>query len=123
MSNYQQIKTEVTSYLRARTPLIIIETSERDRAERMLAAISSELSTEIYYYTETTQVTYLGGPNTRLDVSSDPLGYISELFQKKRKVKEKLSSATGTRSKSVRILFTAEKSSTFSTPPSAEIPP
>ena len=86
MSNYQQIKTEVTSYLRARTPLIIIETSERDRAERMLAAIASELSTEIYYYTETTQVTYLGGPNTRLDVSSDPLGYISELFQKKRKV-------------------------------------
>ena len=93
MSNYQQIKTEVTSYLRARTPLIIIETSERDRAERMLAAISSELSTEIYYYTETTQVTYLGGPNTRLDVSSDPLGYISELFQKKRKPKPRFLSS------------------------------
>lgn len=86
MSNYQQVKKEVTSYIMARTPLIIIETSERDRAERMLSAIASELSTEIYYYTETTQVTHIGGSASRLDVASDPLGYISELFLKKRKV-------------------------------------
>lgn len=86
MSNYQQIKAEVTSCLRARTPLIIIETSERDRAERMLTAIASELSTEITYYTETTQVTHLGDSASRLDVSSDPLGYIADLFTKKRKV-------------------------------------
>ena len=85
MSNFQQVKKEVTSYILARTPLIIIETSERERAERMLSAIASELSTEIYYYTETTQVTHIGGSASRLDVSSDPLGYISELFLKKRK--------------------------------------
>lgn len=86
MSNYQQIKGEVTSYICSRVPLIIIETSERERAERMLTSIASELSTEITYYTETTQVTHLGGTGNRLDVSSDPLEYISEMFLKKRKV-------------------------------------
>ena len=86
MGNFQTIKGEVTSYIRSRVPLIIIETSERERAERMLSSIASELSTEITYYTETTQVIHLGGSGSRLDVSSDPLGYIADLFLKKRKV-------------------------------------
>lgn len=87
MSNYKQTKAEIMSYIRARIPLIIIETSERDRAERMLSSIASQLSTEMYYYTDTTQVTRLGDSVAeRLDVSSDPLPYISQLFCKKRKV-------------------------------------
>lgn len=87
MSNYRTIKAEVASYIRARTPLIILETSERERAERMLTSIASELSAEICYYTDTTQVTHLGSASSsRLDVSSDPLTYISEQFRKKRKV-------------------------------------
>lgn len=119
MSNFQQVKKEVTSYILARTPLIIIETSERERAERMLSAIASELSTEIYYYTETTQVTHIGGSASRLDVSSDPLGYISELFLKK----ERQFSATVTPTGSAKIRFTAERSSIFSIPQSTENPP
>lgn len=87
MSNYQEVKTEITNYLQARIPLIIIKTSERDRAERMLASISNELSTEIYYYTESTQVTRLGGVcEEKIDVANDPLEYAAELFVKKRKV-------------------------------------
>lgn len=87
MSNYQEVKEEVKDYLRARIPLIIIESSERDRVERMLESISNELSNEIYYYTESTQVTRLGKyPAERIDVANDPLEYISELFVKKRKV-------------------------------------
>lgn len=86
MGNFQTIKGEVTSYIRSRVPLVIIETSERERAERMLSSIASELSTEITYYTETTQVIHLGDSGSRLDVSSDPLGYIADLFLKKRKV-------------------------------------
>lgn len=86
MSNYIQTKAEVTGYIRARIPLIIIETSERDRAERMLSQIASELTAEIYYYTDTTQVTRLGdNPGEKADVSSDPLPYISQMFCKKRK--------------------------------------
>ncbi|MBQ5994374.1 MAG: AAA family ATPase [Clostridia bacterium] len=86
MSNYSSTKTEIKNYIRARIPLIIIETSERERAERMLSAIGNELSADIYYYTDTTQVTRLSGAGERVDVSGDPVPYISGLFAKKRNV-------------------------------------
>ena len=86
MSNYTDVKTEVKNYICARTPLIIIETSERERAERMLSQICRELTTEMYYYTEARQVTRIGtGNGESFDVSNDPLAYAAELFVKKRK--------------------------------------
>lgn len=116
MSNYREIKAEVTDYLRARTPLIIIKTSERDRAERLLTSIANELSTDIYYYTETTQVTHLNTQNSeRIDVSNDPLLYISELFLKRRKVifcygdASKISDDTIYSREIINILFEAVK--------------
>ena len=87
MSNYREIKSEISNYLRARIPLIIIETSERDRAERILSSVAEELSAEIYYYTDATQITKLGaGTAETLDASGDPVPYASELFRKKRNV-------------------------------------
>lgn len=117
MSNYQETKTEITNYLKARIPLIIIETAERDRAERMLKAISNELSTEIYYYTETTQVTRLDdSAKLKVDVSNDPLLYISDLFTKKRKTifcygdVSKISEDTIYSREIINILYSAVKS-------------
>lgn len=86
MSNYNETRAEILNYLRARTPLIIIETSERERAQRLLSSVAKELSTEIYYYTDTTQVKKLNTSSSeRIDVSDDPLAYISSLFVKKHK--------------------------------------
>ena len=117
MSNYLETKAEVTNYLKARIPLVIIETAERDRAERMLAAISNELMAEIYYYTEATQVTHLGeNVKERIDVSNDPLLYVSELFVKKRKTifcygdVNKISEDTIYSREIINILYSAVKS-------------
>lgn len=87
MSNYQNTKSEVYNYIKARIPLIIIETAERERAERMLSQIAHELSTELLYYTEATQVTRLDDSAVAArDASGDPLLFMAQLFCKRRKV-------------------------------------
>lgn len=87
MGNFHEVREEVKNYILARTPLIIIETSERERAERILSSICNELSTDMYYYTETKQVVTLGGnSNESYDVANDPLLFAADIFKKKRKV-------------------------------------
>ena len=49
MSNYFTTKVDLTNYITARTPLIIVQTSERERIERMISSISEEKGIEIYY--------------------------------------------------------------------------
>ena len=84
MSNYSDTKKEVCNYLKARTPLIIVKSQERERVERMLDELREELCAEIYYYTDAQQVTSLGSSAMICDTENDPLGYISQLFRKKR---------------------------------------
>ncbi len=85
MSNYIDTMKEVKHYIAARTPLIILRTSERERAKRMLEAIGRELHTEICFYTDPKQVVMLNDPKVSADADGDPMGYMTRLFTKKRK--------------------------------------
>lgn len=87
MSNYLETKEEIKNYIFARTPLIVIDSSERERVERMLSSISSEMGIEMYYYTDSKQVTQLSSDTATkmIDAENDPLQYISSVFKKKRK--------------------------------------
>ena len=84
MSNYRDIKQELKNYLVARVPLIIVDTSERERVERILRDLAGELSTEISYYTDARQVEKLGRGGGFLDVDNDPLSFAAGEFRKKR---------------------------------------
>ena len=84
MSNYTGIKQELKNYLIARVPLIVVDTPERERVERILRELAGELSTEISYYTDARQVEKIGRGGGQLDVDSDPLAYAAGEFRKKR---------------------------------------
>lgn len=84
MSNYQGIKEEIRNYLVARVPLIVVDTSERERVERILRELAEELSTQISYYTDARQVEHLGRSAGHLDVDNDPLTFAASEFRKKR---------------------------------------
>jgi hypothetical protein len=83
MGNFASTKAEVSNYICARTPLIIIDSSERERVERMLKEISQELSASIFYYTDAKQVCSFNG-NSFIDVDHDPLQHIATTFKKNR---------------------------------------
>jgi len=83
MGNFASTKVEIKNYICARTPLIIVNSSERERVERMLKEISAELSCGISYYTDTKQVCSLGNGQT-LNVDNDPLPHIASAFKKNR---------------------------------------
>lgn len=84
MSNYSGIRQEIKNYLIARVPLIVVDTSERERVERILRELASELSTEISYYTDARQVERFGRSGGYLDVDSDPMSFASGEFRRKR---------------------------------------
>lgn len=84
MSNYKKTKAEVYNYIRARSPLIIVDSPERERVERMLREISVEMSMEILYYTDLKQVVNIAGDSVVSAVDSDPLPHIADCFRKKR---------------------------------------
>lgn len=83
MGNYVSTKYEIKNYICARTPLIIVDSSERERVERMLKEISNELDVGINYYTDEKQVCSFNG-NARQDADGDPLQYIAATFKKHR---------------------------------------
>ena len=83
MSNYTETKQEVKNYIVARTPLVVISSSERERCERMLSAISRENGFEMLYYTDSRQVTQLGQDSKSVNVENDPLAFIADVFRKK----------------------------------------
>lgn len=84
MSNLAQTKTEVQNYIIARVPLIIIDTIERARAEKLLRWIAMELSIDISYYTDARQIRSLTKSGVSVDVNRDPLPYVAEEFKRKR---------------------------------------
>lgn len=83
MGNYVSAKAEIKNYICARTPLVVVDSSERERAERMLREIAAELNIDISYYTDSKQVCSLSGEGTK-DVDSDPLQFIASTFKKHR---------------------------------------
>lgn len=83
MGNYLSTKAEIKTYLQARTPLIIVDSAERERVERILRELTKEMRIDISYYTDATQVTSFDG-NVTKDVDSDPLPYIASTFRRKR---------------------------------------
>lgn len=84
MSNYVGIKQEIRNYLIARVPLIVVDTSERERVERILRELVDELNTQIDYYTDARQVEHLGRGGGHVDVDSDPLTFAAGEFRRKR---------------------------------------
>jgi hypothetical protein len=85
MGNYIKTKNEVKDYIRARTPLIVINSPERERVERMLKEISIELMCAIMYYTDAKQVSSFSNDNSKtVSADNDPLRYIASSFKKSR---------------------------------------
>ena len=83
MGNYNATKAEIENYIQAGTPLIVVNSAERERVERMLREITAELHIAISYYTDTKQVVSMTSGMTK-DVDSDPLPYIASAFRKNR---------------------------------------
>lgn len=83
MSNYVSTKVEISNYILARTPLIIVNSPERERVERMLREIVRDLNVEISYYTDSKQL-YSFGSGVSKDVDHDPLQYIENMLKKRR---------------------------------------
>lgn len=83
MGNYQATKKEIKNYIFARIPLIILDTQERERAQRLLGEVAEEMRIEISCYTDARQVWHLGN-NVTKDVDSDPLPFVADQFRRKR---------------------------------------
>ena len=84
MGNYLSTKSEIKTFLQARTPLVIVSTAERERVERMLRELAEELGITIGYYTDSRQVRNINGEGQQ-DVDHDPLPFVTDLFLNKRR--------------------------------------
>ena len=84
MSDLVQVKKELINYIYARTPLVIINTNERERVERILNDVSAETQTDIMYYTDAKQVKHFGGRNESVETDDDPLGFFLGQIKKNR---------------------------------------
>lgn len=83
MGNYHSTKAEIKNFICARTPLILVDSSERERVERILKELAAELNISIPYYTDAKQVCTLGSGMMK-DVDHDPLQFIVSYFKKNR---------------------------------------
>lgn len=84
MSNYSEVKKELINYIYARTPLVIVNTNERERVERMLYEITNDAQISLMYYTDAKQVKVLGAKAYTIDTEDDPLGYFLGQVKKQR---------------------------------------
>ena len=82
MSSYIEVKKELINYILARTPLIIINSSERERVERILREIVIEKHFTIQYYTDSKQVKNLNNTTEVYDTQGDPLGYFLQMLKR-----------------------------------------
>ena len=74
------------NYIFARTPLVIIDTNERERVERMLAGIASEIGDSILYYTESGDVKSIGNNDGIMKANDNPLGFFFDKMKKQRRL-------------------------------------
>ena len=89
MPNAAAVKQELSNYIFARTPLVIINTNERERVERMIREISAETKSEIWYYTDARQIRIFGksgSDKVSADANGDPLSFFIYKVKKCRNV-------------------------------------
>lgn len=84
MSNYAQVRSELINYIYARTPLVIINTNERERVEKMLHEIAEKTQIGFLYYTDAKQVKPIGIKAESADTDDDPLGFFLGQLKRKR---------------------------------------
>ena len=85
MSNYLIAKEELLIYIKARTPFIVVESSERERVEKMLYELAEENRFTVDYYTDAKQLITIGGKSAQpTDINHDPLQYGFNKFKKGR---------------------------------------
>lgn len=83
--NFNETKKALHDYIVASIPLITLNTAERDRPVRMVRELAAETGVDIFLYTDARQVTHPGSEaRLAVDVRSDPIPYINELFKKSR---------------------------------------
>ena len=76
MSNYADAKKEIGTLIKARMPFIVIQSSEREKVEKMLSELAKENACVIDYYTAAKQLVSLGSArSTTTDIGGDPLRY------------------------------------------------
>jgi len=87
MSNLMELKSEIMTCLFARTPLVIIDTNERERVEKILHQLKNEAVGvgDVYYYTDSGQVRVIG-KSEETDTNDDPLGFFLSRMKKNRKM-------------------------------------
>ncbi len=84
MANYNQIKSEIINYIYARTPLVVINSNERQRVERILYEIVREKQINFLYYTDSKQVVGIGQGVENQDTEEDPLGFFLNKIKRQR---------------------------------------
>lgn len=84
MSNYQHLKNELITYLRARTPFIVVQTVERERVERMLSEIHAENNIDMDFYSDSKQVYKPSSLGGSIDAGLDPIHYATTNFKRKK---------------------------------------
>lgn len=84
MPNYIQVKKELVNYIYARSPLVIINTNERERIERMLHEIVEDTQIGFLYYTDAKQVKAIGSNAESADTDDDPLGFFLRQLKRQR---------------------------------------
>lgn len=82
MSNYLQTVNELSACIAARTPLVVLMTSEQDRARSALKDAANGLNCELEYYTDVNGFTELRREERGAD-SREPLVYIEDKIKKK----------------------------------------
>lgn len=83
MSDYIGITEELAACFAARTPLVILETEERDRAQSALSDVARSANLEIDFYTDCNQFVELRRGERKTDVGREPLAFIEETLKKK----------------------------------------
>lgn len=83
MSNYNNLKKELLTYLKARIPFIVVQTIERERVERMLTEIHNENNIDMDFYSDSKQLYKPDSLTSGKNIASDPIQYATDSFKKK----------------------------------------
>lgn len=82
MSDFQKTVQEITACVKISTPLIVVMTGERDRAESAIKAVSANTGIPVEYHTALGGFKRLGSSEAGKKVA-DPLLYVAEAIEKK----------------------------------------
>jgi len=87
LGNFAETKKELRDFILAGTPLVVVNSVERNRVERMLKELVAESRIDVFYYTDAKQVLNLSADSTAersKDVNGDPLPFVNESFCHRR---------------------------------------